>query len=66
MLIGEMNENEKTEAIKQFSDPNSDVFIFLISTRSGSEGLNLTSKMKEKLIVLTIVLISEILCLSVI
>lgn len=42
MLIGEMNENEKKDAINQFSDPNSDVFIFLISTRSGSEGLNLT------------------------
>ena len=42
MLIGSMGEIEKNAAIAQFSDENSDEFIFLISTRAGSEGLNLT------------------------
>ncbi|OHT05199.1 SNF2 family N-terminal domain containing protein [Tritrichomonas foetus] len=42
MLIGSLTEAEKKEAISRFSDTKKDVFIFLISTRSGSEGLNLT------------------------
>ncbi|KAH0788433.1 SNF2 family N-terminal domain containing protein [Histomonas meleagridis] len=42
ILTGNMNDNEKDVAIKKFLDPTKDVFIFLISTRSGSEGLNLT------------------------
>ena len=42
MLIGSLTETEKKEAISRFTDKKKDVFIFLISTRSGSEGLNLT------------------------
>lgn len=42
ILIGSMSEVEKNEAIAHFSAENSDDFIFLISTRAGSEGLNLT------------------------
>lgn len=42
MLIGTMSDQEKKEALDKFCDPNKDIFVFLISTRSGSEGLNLT------------------------
>lgn len=41
LLIGEMSDIDKAEAIDRYSkNPNS--FVFLISTRAGSEGLNLT------------------------
>lgn len=42
MLIGQMGETEKNASIAKFSAEDSDDFIFLISTRAGSEGLNLT------------------------
>ena len=42
ILTGSQTETEKKKAIHRFSDKKNDVFIFLISTRSGSEGLNLT------------------------
>ncbi|OHT13784.1 SNF2 family N-terminal domain containing protein [Tritrichomonas foetus] len=42
MLIGSMGETEKNAAIAQFSAKDSKDFVFLISTRAGSEGLNLT------------------------
>ncbi|KAK8884367.1 hypothetical protein M9Y10_043477 [Tritrichomonas musculus] len=42
VLIGSMNDTDKTQAIERFSAENSKAFIFLISTRAGSEGLNLT------------------------
>lgn len=43
MLIGQMGEIEKKNAsIEIFSAEDSDDFIFLISTRAGSGGLNLT------------------------
>lgn len=41
ILIGEMQDNEKQAAVNRFTN-YTDRFIFLISTRSGSEGLNLT------------------------
>lgn len=41
LLIGEMSDIEKSEAIDRYSK-NADSFVFLISTRAGSEGLNLT------------------------
>lgn len=42
MLIGQLTDAEKKNAISKFCDTENDVFIFLISTRSGAEGLNLT------------------------
>jgi superfamily II DNA or RNA helicase len=42
LLIGSLTETEKKASISRFQDSERDVFIFLISTRSGSEGLNLT------------------------
>lgn len=42
MLIGQMGEIEKNASIEIFSAEDSDDFIFLISTRAGSGGLNLT------------------------
>ena len=42
LLIGSMSDSDKTSAIERFSSNNSKAFIFLISTRAGSEGLNLT------------------------
>ncbi|KAH0795220.1 SNF2 family N-terminal domain containing protein [Histomonas meleagridis] len=42
MLIGSMDDNERNSSIERFSSIDSDSFIFLISTRAGSEGLNLT------------------------
>jgi len=42
MLIGELSDKEKKSAISHFCDTEKDIFIFLISTRSGAEGLNLT------------------------
>jgi len=42
MLIGSMSDSEKTASISRFADDSSTSFIFLISTRAGSEGLNLT------------------------
>ncbi|EAY09671.1 SNF2 family N-terminal domain containing protein [Trichomonas vaginalis G3] len=41
LLIGEMSDIEKSEAIDRYSK-SPDSFVFLISTRAGSEGLNLT------------------------
>ncbi|EAY03294.1 SNF2 family N-terminal domain containing protein [Trichomonas vaginalis G3] len=41
LLIGEMSDIEKADAIDRYSK-NPDSFVFLISTRAGSEGLNLT------------------------
>jgi hypothetical protein len=42
LLIGTLTDIEKKAAITKFCDEESNVFIFLISTRSGAEGLNLT------------------------
>ncbi|OHT09131.1 SNF2 family N-terminal domain containing protein [Tritrichomonas foetus] len=42
LLIGSMSDSDKTSAIERFSAEDSKSFIFLISTRAGSEGLNLT------------------------
>ena len=42
LLVGTLTDQEKKQVIQRFTDPDGDVFIFLISTRSGSEGLNLT------------------------
>ena len=42
LLIGSMSDSDKNSAIERFSADDSDAFIFLISTRAGSEGLNLT------------------------
>lgn len=42
LFIGSMSDSDKTSAIERFSAQNSNTFIFLISTRAGSEGLNLT------------------------
>jgi superfamily II DNA or RNA helicase len=42
LLIGSLTETEKKASISRFLDEERDVFIFLLSTRSGSEGLNLT------------------------
>ena len=42
LLIGDMSDSEKNEAILKYSK-NPDSFVFLISTRAGSEGLNLTA-----------------------
>ncbi|OHT15223.1 SNF2 family N-terminal domain containing protein [Tritrichomonas foetus] len=42
LLIGSMSDSDKTSAIERFSADDSEAFIFLISTRAGSEGLNLT------------------------
>ena len=42
-LDGDMTQLEKQRAIEAFNAPNSDRFIFLISTRAGGLGLNLTS-----------------------
>lgn len=42
LLVGNLTDQEKKQAIAQFCDTDKDVFIFLISTRSGAEGLNLT------------------------
>ena len=42
ILVGTLSEAEKKAEIDRFCDDSQDVFIFLISTRSGSEGLNLT------------------------
>ena len=41
LLIGEMSDLEKSDAIERYSK-NPESFVFLISTRAGSEGLNLT------------------------
>jgi DNA-binding MarR family transcriptional regulator len=41
ILLGSMTDTEKLDAINRYS--NSNLFIFLISTRAGSEGLNLTA-----------------------
>ena len=38
-IVGEVRQ----EAIDRFSDPNSDVFVFLLCTRAGGVGLNLTA-----------------------
>ncbi|EAX94232.1 SNF2 family N-terminal domain containing protein [Trichomonas vaginalis G3] len=42
MLDGQLSADDKKTAIDSFVSDNSDVFIFLISTKSGAEGLNLT------------------------
>ena len=33
--------DDRAEQLKQFNNPNSDIFIFLLSTRAGGLGLNL-------------------------
>jgi SNF2 family DNA or RNA helicase len=42
LLIGALTEGEKKAAIAKVLDEERDVFIFLLSMRSCSEGLNLT------------------------
>ena len=42
VLDGQLTTDEMKTAIDAFLSDNSDVFIFLISTKSGAEGLNLT------------------------
>lgn len=42
LLIGQLSEAERKTAIDNFCDDDKDVFIFLISTRSGAECLNLS------------------------
>ena len=42
-LDGSIVGEERQVAIDKFSDPNSDVFVFLLCTRAGGVGLNLTA-----------------------
>lgn len=40
-LIGATSSDERAELIEEFNRPDSDVFIFLLSTRAGGQGVNL-------------------------
>ena len=42
-LDGSVRGNERQSAIDRFNRPGSDVFAFLLSTRAGGVGINLTS-----------------------
>lgn len=40
-LIGATSSDERADLIEEFNRPNSDVFIFILSTRAGGQGVNL-------------------------
>lgn len=42
-LDGRISKDDRTVAIEEFGDPNCRKFIFLLSTRAGGLGINLTS-----------------------
>jgi len=42
-LDGSVSGTERQKAIDRFSDPSSDSFIFILSTRAGGVGINLTA-----------------------
>lgn len=42
-LDGSIRGDLRQEAIDRFSDPNSDIFAFIVSTRAGGVGINLTA-----------------------
>jgi len=47
-LDGSVKSEDRYKAIKNFMDDKKDVFIFLLSTRAGGLGLNLTAGNKNK------------------
>jgi SWI/SNF-related matrix-associated actin-dependent regulator of chromatin subfamily A member 5 len=42
-IDGQSNQEERVDAIDDYNRPDSDKFIFLLTTRAGGLGINLTS-----------------------
>lgn len=40
-LVGSTSSEERAKMIDEFNVPNSDIFVFLLSTRAGGQGVNL-------------------------
>lgn len=43
LFSGELDQDDRTEMVDKFQDPEQDLFIMLVSTLAGGVGLNLTA-----------------------